>query len=108
MRRKGQVKAHGRGYHVEDFPVLMALGGASGYLSVLVLAFYLNSAEVQKLYHHPSVLWLICPLVLFWVSHMWLITHRGGMHDDPVVFAATDRVSLGIVVACAILFGAAL
>ena len=108
MRRKGQVKAHGRGYHVEDFPVLMALGGASGYLSVLVLAFYLNSTEVQKLYHHPSILWLICPLVLFWVSHMWLITHRGSMHDDPVVFAATDRVSLGIAAACAILFGAAL
>lgn len=108
MKRKGQIKTHGRGYHVEDFPVLMALGGASGYLSVLVLAFYLNSAKVQKLYHHPSILWLACPLVLFWVSHIWLITHRGGMHDDPVVFAATDRVSLGVVVACAILFGAAL
>ena len=108
MRRKGEVKTHGRGYHVEDFPVLMSLGGASGYLSVLVLAFYLNSLEVKKLYHHPLILWLICPLVLFWVSHMWLITHRGGMHDDPVVFATTDRISIGVVMLCAILFGAAL
>ena len=103
MRRKGEVKAHGRGYHIEDFPVLTSLGGASGYLSVLVLALYLNSPEVQILYRHPAVLWLICPLILYWISHMWLLTHRGNMHDDPVVFAATDRISLGIAVVSGVL-----
>ena len=25
---------------------------------------------------------------------VWLIAQRGDMHDDPVVFALTDRVSL--------------
>ncbi|MBV8063072.1 MAG: UbiA family prenyltransferase [Nevskia sp.] len=91
----------GRGYHAEDLSVLQQLGGASGYLSVLVLALYINSSASQQLYRHPQVLWLLCPLLLFWISRVWIITHRGGMHDDPVVFALRDRTSrwLGVVAA---------
>jgi hypothetical protein len=37
---------------------------------------------------------LICPLLLYWISRVWLLTTRGLMHDDPVVFALRDRLSL--------------
>jgi 4-hydroxybenzoate polyprenyltransferase len=98
----------GRGYHVNDLPLLESLGGASGYLSVLVLALYLNSSDVHTLYASPQVLWLMLPLLLFWVSRMWIKTHRGEMHDDPVVFAVKDRLSLMIGAACGLLILAAI
>ncbi|CTP87562.1 hypothetical protein XTALMG727_2074 [Xanthomonas translucens pv. arrhenatheri LMG 727] len=46
------------------------------------------------------MLWLVCPVLLYWVSRVWVIAHRGDMHDDPIVFAATDRVSQVVVVLC--------
>jgi 4-hydroxybenzoate polyprenyltransferase len=90
---EARTQSKGRGYHAEDLPVLQQLGGASGYLSVLVLALYINSSASQQLYRHPQFLWLLCPLLLYWISRVWIITHRGGMHDDPVVFALRDRSS---------------
>ena len=38
-------------------------------------------------------MWVLCPLLLYWLSHVWLIAHRGKMPDDPVVFAVNDRTS---------------
>lgn len=96
LRRQLKLKALGRGYTVEDLPVLQSLGTAAGYLSVLVLALYINSPDIQALYHRPKAVWLLCVLMLYWVSRVWMTTHRGMMHDDPVVFALRDRVSLGI------------
>jgi 4-hydroxybenzoate polyprenyltransferase len=89
----GKSKASGRGYSVDDLPLLQSLGAASGYIAVMVMALYINSPESVDLYRHPQVLWLVCPILLYWISRVWVIAHRGGMHDDPVVFAATDRVS---------------
>jgi 4-hydroxybenzoate polyprenyltransferase len=93
LKRHGKLSTHGRGYHVEDLVVLMAFGITSGFLAVLVSAFYINSTNVEALYPHPEILWPISPLLLYWVSRIWLITHRGGMHDDPVLFAVQDRGS---------------
>jgi 4-hydroxybenzoate polyprenyltransferase len=93
MQRNGQDKAAGRGYHVDDLVMLQSLGAASGYLSVLVLALYINSVKVQILYSRPEFIWLLCPLLLYWISRTWLKAHRGEMHDDPVIFATQDRVS---------------
>ena len=93
MIEANKVKTKGRGYHVGDLQVLQQLGGASGYLSVLVLALYMNSSNSQQLYRHPEALWLLCPLLLYWISRVWIVCHRGAMHDDPVVFALRDRVS---------------
>ncbi|GAB3348409.1 UbiA family prenyltransferase [Lysobacter tyrosinilyticus] len=93
MLADGRTTASGRGYIVEDLPLLQSLGGASGYLAVLVLALYINSPESLVLYHRPQLLWLLCPVLLYWVSRVWVIAHRGGMDDDPVVFAVTDRAS---------------
>ncbi len=91
--RRGKLRADGRGYHVEDLPLVAGMSLAAGYLSVLIMALYLNSPAVTMLYDAPQFLWATCPVLLYWVSRMVLITHRGEMHDDPVVFVARDRVS---------------
>jgi 4-hydroxybenzoate polyprenyltransferase len=99
----GKAHASGRGYAVDDLPLLQSLGASSGYIAVLVLALYINSPESLELYSRPQMLWLLCPLLLYWISRVWVVAHRGGMHDDPVVFAATDRISQCIVVAGAVI-----
>lgn len=90
-------QAHGRGYAPGDLELIASLGSSSGYLSVLVLALYVNSEQVRVLYQHPLWLLLICPLFLFWVSRIWLLAHRGQLHDDPVLFALRDRMSYAVV-----------
>src|SRR4029453_4672801 len=70
-----------RGYLRGDREWLGSMGGASGYLSVLVLALYIHSEQVVALYRAPLLLWLVCPLLLFWTSRMWLLAHRGQIHD---------------------------
>lgn len=89
----GETTSAGRAYVVGDLPIVIGMVLAGGYASVLVLALYISSPEIVRLYESPSVLWLICPVMLYWVSRMGMVTHRGRMHDDPIVFAATDRVS---------------
>ncbi len=84
---------HGRGYQVGDLAVLSQAGITSGYLSILVFALYIHGEEVKTLYRNGAMLWFICPLIFYWISRVWLLTHRGRMHDDPVVFAVRDRVS---------------
>ena len=84
----------GRGYRGDDVALLLGIGPAAGFVAVLVLALYINSPESLLHYRHPQVLWLICPLLLYWVTRVWFLTARGRMHDDPVVFAARDWVSL--------------
>jgi 4-hydroxybenzoate polyprenyltransferase len=108
-RRKGDVgKTRGRGYFPSDLDMIASLGSASGYLSVLVLALYVQDDSTVALYRNPEVIWLSCPLLLFWISRMWLLTHRGQMHDDPVVFAIKDRSSLLIAALFALTFWFAL
>lgn len=91
--RSGRPEASGRGYLVSDLPIISAMAISSGYLAVLVMALYINSPAVTRLYSYVPVLWGICYVLLYWVSRMVLITHRGRMHDDPIVFAFRDRVS---------------
>jgi hypothetical protein len=67
---------------------------ASGQAAVLVFALYLYSPAVTELYTTPEVLWLICPVLLYWLSRIAILTHRGFMNDDPTVFATRDRISL--------------
>ncbi len=93
MRERGQEMAPGRAYRVHDLPLLHALGAGAGYIAVLVLALYLTSGAVQRTYTTPGLLWAFCPMLLYWITRTWLKTHRGEMHDDPVVFAARDRGS---------------
>ena len=91
---KATQTAAGRGYHVGDLPVLLSLGAASGMTAIQVFALYLNSPEVVQAYRQPHLLWLAPPILLYWLSRVWMKAHRGEMHDDPLVFAATDWQSL--------------
>lgn len=83
----------GRGYMRSDLPVLMALGASSGLMSVMVLALYVDSPAVAASYPEPVWLWLVPPVMLYWVGRLWMKVQRGEVHDDPVVFAVGDRQS---------------
>jgi 4-hydroxybenzoate polyprenyltransferase/phosphoglycolate phosphatase-like HAD superfamily hydrolase len=105
MRAVEGTHAHARGYLLEDSELLAALGGASGFLAVLVLALYITSDTAHLLYGRQQLIWLVCVLLLYWISYMWLMAHRARMHDDPLVFALRDRVSQTVIVLmAAILF----
>lgn len=93
----------GRAYRVEDLPILRGTALSSGHAAVLVLALYISSDTVQSLYSRPEALWLIAPLMLYWLLRMIMKTHRGEMTDDPIVFAATDKISLVVVAMCAVI-----
>lgn len=108
MQADGKTSASGRGYGTNDLPLVQSMGAAAGYASVLVLALYINSPESQEHYAHPQVLWLLCLVVLYWITRAWMIAHRGGMHDDPVVFAIRDRVSQGLAAASVVIVVAAI
>ncbi|MBB4862982.1 4-hydroxybenzoate polyprenyltransferase [Pseudomonas nitritireducens] len=92
--RGSEGKTRGRGYFPDDLEMISSLGASSGYLSVMVLALYIQDGSTASMYHYPQIIWLACPLLLYWITRMWMLTHRGLMHDDPVVFAIKDRTSL--------------
>lgn len=96
LRERGELTSAGRGWHVDDLHLVGGLGASSGIAAVLVLALYIDSEPARRLYQLPEALWLLTPLLLYWVSHLWFKTHRGEMHDDPVVFALRDKMSLVI------------
>jgi 4-hydroxybenzoate polyprenyltransferase/phosphoserine phosphatase len=103
LQQRNEKKTWGRGYWVGDMEQVAAFGAASGYISVLVLALYVSSNEIVKLYSNPRLIWLACPLLLYWVSRIWLLARRGVVHDDPLVFALRDKVTyivagLGLVI----------
>jgi len=85
--------AAGRDYMISDLRLVAYSGVGSGYVAALVPALYANSREATRLYAHPMRLLLICPLLLYWFSRVWLLARRGQLHDDPIVFALKDPVS---------------
>ena len=105
--RQNKTEAAGRGYVVEDLPVLMSIGTGSGLVAVLVFALYINSPETRNNYSGPLWLWLVPPLLLYWVSRIWMKAHRGEVDDDPVVFAVRVWQSLVIVSMAALFFALA-
>jgi len=91
--RRGALTASGRGYVVDDLPIVAMIAIGSGYVSVMVMALYVTAPAVTELYRMPSFLWAICGVLLYWITNMVMVAHRGEMHDDPVVHAAKDPVS---------------
>ncbi|MEX2131819.1 MAG: UbiA family prenyltransferase, partial [Pseudohongiellaceae bacterium] len=107
LRNQNRHQVAGRGYLAGDIQVMSMLGSASGFMAVLVFALYINAEETRRLYATPEILWLICPLLLYLISRIWLLAHRGVLHEDPVVFAITDHRSQFVVLMCALLVWAA-
>ncbi len=95
--QQNKTETPGRGYLVQDLPVLMSIGTTSGIVAVLVFALYVNNPDIANIYQHAQWLWLVPPLLLYWVSRLWMKTHRGEIDDDPVVFAVKDWQSLATV-----------
>jgi 4-hydroxybenzoate polyprenyltransferase len=91
--QKGRMP--GRGYEKEDGLWMHAVGTCAGYMAVLVLALYITSPDVIPLYRSPRVLWLLCPVLLFWIPKIWFRAGRGEMHHDPVLGALKDPMSYG-------------
>ncbi len=92
---EGKTEAKGRGYRIEDLELIISVGPTSGYLAVLVFALYINNG-LPGFYTHTSLLWLTCPLLLYWISRLWFLAKRGELDHDPVVFAVTDKASLAV------------
>lgn len=100
-RQEGSIP--GRRYQTEDLGTLISQGSSSGYAAVLVLAFYIDSPMVRQQYRHPEIIWPICPLVLYWINHLWLNSVRRRIKDDPVIWALENRVSRWVVALCVVL-----
>lgn len=92
----GGPSASRRAYQPSDLGLIEALGVASGCISVLVLCLFVSSEHVTELYRTPDWLWLMCPVMFYWIARIWLLAHRGELHDDPVLFATTDPNSYGV------------
>lgn len=99
--------AAGRGYTVADRPMVQTLGVASGFAAAVVLALYVNSPMAKALYPTPQALWGVVPTVLFVICRAWLLCSRGVLHDDPIVFALTDRMNWAAAVTLVGCLGAA-
>ncbi|MEM1444520.1 MAG: UbiA family prenyltransferase [Planctomycetota bacterium] len=104
------AKAAGRGYRTDDLPVVQVMGVVSGFLAVLVLAFYINrdfaparqpDASGAALYAYPERLWLVTPLLLYWIARLWFRAHRRTMGGDPLNFAMRDPLTYALVAATA-------
>jgi 4-hydroxybenzoate polyprenyltransferase len=104
LRERGTEVSNGRGYLIGDLEQLRALGTGSAFAAVVVMTLYINDPGNSALYHHVGRLWLVVPVLLLWLSQIWMLASRGEMHDDPVVFALTDRRSLllGVLMAAVI------
>ena len=106
LRERGESVTSGRGYLVGDLEQLRALGTGAAYAAVVVMTLYISNPETNRLYTHPVRLWMTVPVLLLWLSQVWMLASRGEMHDDPVVFAITDKRSLllGVLMAVVVWF----
>jgi len=93
MINENKTKASGRGYEIGDTDLVRGLGTASAYMSVLVFALYANSDQIQTLYTEPYYFWGIAVLLMYWITRIWFLAHRGKMTDDPIVFTVKDPTS---------------
>ncbi len=94
LSARGVNPTNGRGYLLSDIEQLRSFGTSSAYASIVIFALYINGHDVVALYHHSGRMWLITPLLILWLSRVWLLASRGLLHEDPVVFALSDRMSL--------------
>jgi 4-hydroxybenzoate polyprenyltransferase len=94
LHARGATPTNARGYLLSDIEQLRSFGTSSAYASIVIFALYINGRDVAALYHHPTRMWLITPLLILWISRVWLLASRGLLDEDPVVFALKDRMSL--------------
>ncbi|MCG8566475.1 MAG: UbiA family prenyltransferase [Desulfobacterales bacterium] len=91
--QKGETM-NGRGYTTRDFPTLSSIGITSGGMALVTFCLFIQSESISTQYTRPVLIWIIIPVIGYWLTRMWIKTHRGEMHDDPIVFSITDRPSI--------------
>lgn len=104
---KSQRALHGRGYSGEDKIPVLVMGITCSLMSILILSLYFASPEIRALYSVHLRLWSLAPLMLFWNGRIWLMTNRGQIDDDPVVFAVKDKISWLVLAAAALVIKSA-
>lgn len=92
-RSRGEEAESARPYASEDLPMLEMVGIAAALCSLLVLALYAQSTDVRTLYAEPDRLFLLCPIMLYWLLRLWLYARRGQLPGDPLLFALRDAQS---------------
>jgi len=97
-----------RGYRQEDLDLLTLFGTGASLVSVLIVALYVNSPDVVQLYHHPYMLWMLCPVLLYWFTRLWMVIRHGELEGDPVTFAFYDRATWAVSAVVLAVFMAAL
>ena len=103
MSHTSTTKLAGRGYLPLDARLVETFGTSAGLIAVLVFALYISSPTVKRIYLSPELLWLVCPLLLYWILRIWFLAIRGKLHEDPVVFAVKDFRSAMIGSACVLI-----
>ena len=98
----------GRGYHTGDRELLLSLGVGSSFAAVVIFSLYVHSPDVGLLYSSPEILFLLCPIILYWLSRNWLLAHRGELKEDPVTLAIRDRVSYAVALAAGVVITASM
>lgn len=102
-REPGEERLRARSYRKGDLQLLQSMGTASGYVAVLVLALYIISDDVRLEYDYPFMIWGLCPLLLYWISRVWIVVVRGELTDDPLVWAIGDQISRWVAVLAGII-----
>ncbi|MEE9573101.1 MAG: UbiA family prenyltransferase, partial [Candidatus Neomarinimicrobiota bacterium] len=93
MKQSNYDEIAGRGYHIDDLDLVQKSGITSGFVAMLVLALYINSDRVIELYKSPILIWFTIPVLLYWVMRMWMVTNRGEMTEDPIIYAIRDKTT---------------
>lgn len=99
-KEDGKHALAGRGYTVADGEFVSQTGTAAGLLSIVIFTLYISSSTAASLYRTPQLLWLLCPLLLYWILRLWLLANRGKLQQDPVAFALTDAPSFAVLALC--------
>jgi 4-hydroxybenzoate polyprenyltransferase len=82
-----------RDYRIGDLNIVATLAGASGMNAITVFSLYISSPAVTSAYSSPWLLWMLDPLLLYWIGRALMIAHRRGMQDDPIVYTFKDGPS---------------
>jgi 4-hydroxybenzoate polyprenyltransferase len=108
LQSQGESEISGRAYTTASLRLIPVAGAFSSLLAVGVFAFYINAPDITRLYSMPALLWLICPLLLYLLARIWSLALKGKLHEDPILFAITDRRSQLTTLLCAAIIWAAI
>ncbi|MFN7937886.1 MAG: UbiA family prenyltransferase [Bryobacteraceae bacterium] len=101
QKTKGAI--NGRGYLIDDTLQVNLFGVCSAFLSTVVFILYLQSEKVKELYRNPEILWALSPVYLYWISRIWILSTRGKVQEDPVVFVMKDWVTYIVAALCGLI-----